>query len=264
MTARPKKGDRSFAGDVTRFEKNIYQTAKGRIREAVLVADLAALIGSARSLKVLDIGAGLGQVNQQFAAAGHQVTHSDIAPEMVEQAKLVHSAAGLAEHYQYLSASLQELPQRLHGQTFDVVLCHAVLEWLAEPERALAHIQPLIAPTGWLSLMFYNRQAKELANLLYGNFDYVRAGLQVKKKVRFSPQQPLQIAQVQDWSLAQGLTLYKHSGVRCVHDYLREREHQDRADLITMELEYRNRDPFRKLGRYQHFLLRKGVADTYL
>lgn len=261
MTAPPKKGDRSFAGDVTRFEKNIYQTAKGRIREAVLVADLATLIASTRPLKVLDIGAGLGQVNQHFAAAGHHVTHTDIAPEMVEQAKSVHKEAGLTNQYAYLSASLQELPQRLQGQSFDVVLCHAVLEWLAEPERALAHIQPLIAPAGWLSLMFYNRQAKELANLVYGNFDYVRAGLHVKKKVRFSPQQPLQIARVHDWTLAQGLTLYKHSGVRCIHDYLRVLEHQDRTDLMTMELEYRNREPFRQLGRYQHFLLRKGVAN---
>ena len=262
MTARHKKGDRSFASDVSRFEKNIYQTSKGRIRQAVLAADLAALISSPGPLRVLDIGAGLGQVNQLFAAAGHQVTHTDIASEMVEQAKLVHTEAGLGERYQYLSASLQALPDQLVGQTFDVILCHAVFEWLAEPERALALIKPLMAAGGWLSLMFYNRQAKEMANLIYGNFDYVRAGLQVKKKVRFSPQQPLDISRVYGWALAQGLTLYKHSGVRCIHDYLRVLDDQQRDDLIQMELDYRQREPFRQFGRYQHFLLRNNVHSN--
>ncbi|MCC5879031.1 MAG: methyltransferase domain-containing protein [Idiomarina sp.] len=259
MTAPHNPSDRSFSADVSRFEKNIYHTAKGRIREAVLAADLAGLIALPGPLKVLDIGAGLGQINQLFAAAGHQVTHTDIAPEMVAQAQAVHQQAGLAGQYQYYAVGLQGLAQSLAGQQFDVILCHAVLEWLAQPERALAQIKPLMAERGWLSLMFYNRDAKEMANLIYGNFDYVRAGLKVKKKVRFSPQQPLQIEQVRNWTLAHNLTLYKHSGVRCIHDYLRVTEHQQRDDLIAMELAYRQREPFRQLGRYQHFLLRTGV-----
>lgn len=251
--------DRAFTNDVSRFQKNIYQTAKGQIRQAVLSADLADLINAPAPLRVLDIGGGIGQVNQYFAQAGHDVTHTDIAPEMVEAAQAAHQQAGLSERYQYLTASLQQLPELLSEQQFDVVLCHAVLEWLAEPSRAVATIAPLIKPGGWLSLMFYNKQAKAMANLVYGNFDYVRAGLKVKKKVRFSPQQPLSIQQVKGWVSGQNLTLCQHSGVRCIHDYLREVSDQSRADLIEMELRFRQQEPFRQLGRYQHFLLRAGV-----
>ena len=260
MTARRNQGDRAFTNDVARFQKNIYQTAKGRIRQAVLQADLADLINAPHPLRVLDIGAGIGQVNQLFAAAGHQVVHSDIAAEMVEAARFAHHDAGLSVQYTYLTASLQQLPEVLTtecaDQQFDVVLCHAVLEWLAEPERALALIKPMIKPQGWLSLMFYNKHAKAMANLVYGNFDYVKAGLKVKKKVRFSPHNPLTIQQVQGWAAGQNLTLCRHSGVRCIHDYLREVQDQSRDDLIAMELSIRQQDPFRPLGRYQHFLLR--------
>lgn len=256
MTVPHKPHDRAFVDDVARFEKNIYQTSKGVIRQAVLAADLAALIASEKPLRVLDVGAGIGQVNQLFARQGHQVVHTDIAPQMVQAAQQAHQQAGLCTQYRYEVAGLQALPERLAGQTFDVILCHAVLEWLAQPERALATLRPLLAEQGWVSLMFYNRRAKEMANLVYGNFDYVRAGLEVKKKVRFSPQRPLYIEHVKDWALAQQLTVFKHSGVRCIHDYLREREDQARDDLVAMELLYRQQDPFRQLGRYQHLLLR--------
>lgn len=256
----PRKPDRSFASDVERFERNIYQTAKGRIRQAVLKADLDALIHHPTKLRVLDIGAGLGQVNRLFAQAGHEVTHTDIAPEMVQRAQQLNAEAGLSDRYQYLSVPLQALPQTLAGQPpFDLVLCHAVLEWLADPAQAIPQIAGLMAPHGWLSLMFYNRRAKEMANLVYGNFDYVKAGLQVKKKVRFSPQSPLEIDKVKDWTLRQRLDLMQHSGVRCVHDYLRDRSHQTRDDLIEMELAYRQVSPFRELGRYQHFVMRKST-----
>lgn len=257
MTAPRKAQDRSFALDVSRFDKNIYQTAKGQIRQAVLKADLAELIGKPQPLRVLDVGAGLGQVNQFFAQGGHFVTHTDIAAEMVEQAKVLHAQAGLSSQYTYIQSGLQALPEHLtDAPLFDVILCHAVLEWLQEPEQALRILTPLLKENGWLSLMFYNRRAKEMANLIYGNFDYVKAGLQVKKKVRFSPQNPLTIEKVYGWSLAQGLALHTHSGVRCIHDYLRQPEHQAREDLIEMELTYRNKEPFRQLGRYQHFLMR--------
>lgn len=257
MTAPRKVQDRSFASDVSRFEKNIYQTAKGQIRQAVLKADLAELIEKPQPLRVLDVGAGLGQVNQLFAQGGHHVTHTDIAAEMIEQAQTLHAKAGLSSQYTYIHSGLQDLPEHLkETPLFDVILCHAVLEWLHEPEQALRILTPLLKENGWLSLMFYNRQAKEMANLIYGNFDYVKAGLEVKKKVRFSPQNPLTIEKVYDWSLAQGFTLHTHSGVRCIHDYLRDPEHRTRKDLIEMELAYRSKEPFRQLGRYQHFLMR--------
>ena len=259
MTApRKPHRDRSFSSDVERFQKNIYATSKGRIREAVLSADLQTLIHHEKPLRVLDVGAGQGQVNQLFAAQGHQVTHTDIAEEMVAAARQQHAALGLSALYQYHTCALQALPSLLaEHQPFDVVLCHAVLEWLAQPADALRTLTGLLKPGGWLSLMFYNRQAQEMANLVYGNFDYINAGLQVKKKVRFSPQQPLAIAQVKNWATAQGLDLVQHSGVRCIHDYLRDLSHQSRDDLLEMELRYRQREPFRQLGRYQHFLLRK-------
>ncbi|WP_113905770.1 methyltransferase domain-containing protein [Aliidiomarina celeris] len=245
--------DRVFSSDALRFAKNIYDTPKGRIRQAVLQADLAFL--RSQSPEVLDIGAGLGQINQWLAQGGARVTHVDASADMVHEAQRRHAEAGLAASYSYQVAPLQNLTS-LEKQ-YDVVLCHAALEWLDNPFQAIAIAFSRLKPGGWLSLMFYNRHAKVMANMVFGNHDYVAAGLQVKKKVRFSPEQPLEIQQVQSWVAQFPCTLYRHSGIRCFNDFLKEPERMNEAQLVALELKFRHTEPYRSLGRYQHFLIRK-------
>ncbi|WP_411358326.1 methyltransferase domain-containing protein [Pseudidiomarina salilacus] len=257
--SKPKK-DQSFAGLTNKFAKNIYATPKGKLRLAVLERDLAPWFQQQRQLRVLDIGAGLGQFSENFARHGHRVTHTDIAADMVAAAQQQHHAKGLAAHYEYHTAALQELPAVLGKQQYDVVLCHAVLEWLAEPQQALAVLKQFVATNGLLSLMFYNRDAKIMANMVFGNFDYVAAELKVKKRVRMSPQQPIAPADMQAWLTQQGLTVTAKTGVRCFHDYLRKPadaiEHFDQ--LVELEMRYNQTEPFAALGRYQHWQIQHG------
>ena len=255
MSKQPQ--DRSFSGMSDKFARNIYATGKGKIRLAVLQRDLQPFVEQPRALRILDIGAGLGQLSQIFAAAGHHITHTDIAAEMVDAAASSHAVAGLQAQYRYLTASLQQLPELLAAEQFDLVLCHAVLEWLADPAAALAICQQFMAPQGYLSLMFYNRDAKLLANVIYGNFDYVNDDLLVKKKVKLSPQQPLDPRQVEIWLAQLQLKINQQTGVRCFHDYLRHRADQVRFDeLLALELRFNQQPPFQQIGRYLHWLIR--------
>ena len=255
----PKK-DQSFAGLTGKFAKNIYATPKGKLRLAVLERDLAPWYQRQAPLRVLDIGAGLGQFSENFAHQGHKVTHTDIAADMVAAAQQQHEARGLAAQYQYHTASLQELPKILGEQQYDVVLCHAVLEWLAEPQLALPILKQFMAKDGLLSLMFYNRDAKIMANMVFGNFDYVAADLQVKKRVRMSPQQPIAPAEMAIWLRRQQLAVTSKTGVRCFHDYLRKPadalEHFEQ--LVELEMRYNQTEPFAALGRYQHWQIQHG------
>lgn len=253
-----KTADTSFQGITSKFSKNIYATSKGRIRLAVLARDLKPLLEQPTTtpMRILDIGAGLGQVNHWFAAAGHQVMHTDIAAEMVAQAAQVHQQAGLGEQYQYLCAALQDLPTHLGEQKYDLVICHAVLEWLQDPQAAIAILKGFLSADGCLSLMFYNRDAKLFANTIYGNFDYVQNDLQVKKKVRLSPQQPIRPADMDAWLAAEQLQVLGKTGVRCFHDYLREPQRDQNADaLLELELKYNREAPYQAMGRYQHWLI---------
>lgn len=224
---------------------------------AVLKRDLQSLIDGPKRT-ILDVGAGLGQVNEWFLSQGHHVIHSDISLEMVQEAQQRHEQLGLGRFSQYIAAPLNELPEHLPDQQFSLILCHAMLEWIDDGEQAVRQLSALLKPGGVLSLMFYNRNAKIMANAVYGNFDYIARGLKVKKTVRLSPQTPHDPQQVEHWLTTAGLHITQQTGVRCFHDYLRDINDQQRFDeLLELELAYNQRSPFKELGRYQHWLIEK-------
>lgn len=255
MTNRTR--DRNFDSIAAKFQQNIYQTSKGRLREAVLQRDLAECPELQQPTQVLDIGAGQGQLSLWLAQQGHQVTLTDISAEMLAFATERAEQLGCQAQIRTQVAGLQEVVETMPAAP--VVLCHAVLEWLAEPQAAIQQLFALTKPGGLLSLMFYNIDAKRLSNIIYGNFEYVQRDLVVKKKVNLSPQHPLDPQQVMRWCEQQGFELLQKTGVRCFHDYLRDRTLQDSAfeQLLMTELRFNRQEPYASLGRYQHLLLRR-------
>lgn len=256
MTTK-QQTDRNFDSIAAKFQQNIYQTSKGKLRQLVLQRDLAEFAPLATSPDILDVGAGQGQLALWLAERGHRLTLTDLSGEMLTMAAERATALGLSGQISLQQIGLQQLAEQ--GQQYPMVLCHAVLEWLADPQQAIADLYRLVAPGGALSLMFYNVDAKRSSNILYGNFDYVQRDLVYKKKVSLSPQHPLDPAAVLDWCQQAGFTLYSKTGVRCFHDYLRDRTLQERefAQLLAMELRFNRTEPYASLGRYQHLLLEK-------
>ncbi|WP_213994686.1 methyltransferase [Arsukibacterium sp.] len=256
-----KETDRSFDGIAAKFQRNIYQSSKGAIRQHVLLRDLTTLPVLQSQCQVLDVGAGQGQLSLALAKMGHHVHLTDISAEMLAIAAEAAAAQGLAvsgpaAQLRFSKLSLAELSRQTQQQ-YPLVLCHAMLEWLAQPDAALNQLYQLVAPGGVLSLMYYNKDAKRLSNILYGNFDYVAADFKVKKKVSLSPQNPLEPVMVEQWYQQAGFSLLSKTGVRCFHDYLQNRSMQQShfAQLLELELQYNRQEPYASLGRYTHLML---------
>ncbi len=250
------KSDRNFDSIAGKFQQNIYNTTKGRLRQLVLQRDLLELaLLSQPGCRVLDVGGGQGQLALWLAGLGHQVTLTDLSGEMLALAQQAATAQQLKVQIQQWS--LQQLAEQ--QQSAPLVLCHAVLEWLAEPADAIRQLYQLVEPGGVLSLMFYNVDAKRFSNIVYGNFNYVLRDLAYKKKVSLSPQNPLDPRDVSDWCQQAGFIQLSKTGVRCFHDYLRDRTEQETEfdKLLEVELRYNRTEPYASLGRYQHLLLQK-------
>ena len=245
--------DRHFDQLATRFAEKIYGGAKGAIRLAVLQADLTESL-PARPLRVLDVGAGLGHMSLWLAQLGHDVTLAEPAGPMIEGARQRLDEAGLKATF--IQAPWQELPQRL-SEPYDLVLCHAVLEWLAEPFTILPVLHQLTRQDGWLSLAFYNRDALIYRNLLKGHFRKMRRNTLAGEKQSLTPQEPLDPRELA--AQIEGLwRVETRSGVRVFHDYMPV-EFQARAelaDLVDMELAHRRHPAFAGLGRYLHWMCR--------
>jgi S-adenosylmethionine-dependent methyltransferase len=245
--------DRHFDELATRFAEKIYGGAKGAIRLAVLQADLQEALPQ-RPLRVLDIGAGLGHMSLWLAEQGHDVTVTEPAAPMLQGARERFAAAG--RQAQFIQAAWQELPGLLE-QPYDLVVCHAVLEWLAEPYSILPVLQQLCKPDGWLSLAFYNKDALIYRNLLKGHLRKLRKEEFAGEKQSLTPQRPLDprelAAQIEvDWHVE------SRSGVRVFHDYMPQhfQAKAELADLLEMELAHRRHPAFAGLGRYLHWICR--------
>jgi S-adenosylmethionine-dependent methyltransferase len=237
----------------TRFAEKIYGGAKGAIRLAVLQADLVESLPD-RPLRVLDIGAGLGHMSLWLVERGHHVTLAEPAAPMLEGARQRFTDAG--QTATFIQAPWQALPDIL-TERYDLVICHAVLEWLAEPFTILPVLHQLTEPDGWLSLAFYNRDALIYRNLLKGHFRKMRKNTLAGEKQSLTPQEPLDPRELAA-QLGSQWRVETQSGVRVFHDYMPV-EFQARADLqdlLEMELAHRRHPAFAGLGRYLHWMCR--------
>lgn len=249
--------DKNFDKLAHKFAKNIYGTPKGEIRAAVLWRDLSSALApfGDKKLRILDAGGGFGFFSQKLARLGHEVVLCDISQEMLIQAQAHIDASTEPLNIELIHAPIQALSVEQNG-VFDLILCHAVVEWLTDAQRTMEGLLTMLKPNGLFSLMFYNKEAMRFHALVSGNFDYVAADLKVKKKVRLTPTHPLYIQEVKQWFTDWEMTLISQSGVRVIHDYLKKSQAADfdYQQLLQMELEYSQREPYISLGRYVHFL----------
>src|SRR5690606_3899225 len=93
-----------------------------------------------RPLRILDAGGGQGQFSLRLARAGHRLVICDISAEMLNLAQTEVSKNGLDGTVTLVNCALQELPRHLENCQFDLVLCHAVMEWMAEPQTLLLYL----------------------------------------------------------------------------------------------------------------------------
>lgn len=245
--------DRHFDELAVRFAEKIYGGNKGAIRLAVLQADLSEAL-PARRLRVLDVGAGLGHMSLWLAQQGHEVTLTEPAAPMLEGARQRFAEAGVAATF--IQAPWQELPGQFDAP-FDLLICHAVLEWLAEPASILPVLHGLCAPEGWLSLAFYNKDALIYRNLLKGHFRKLRKAQFAGEGQSLTPQQPLDPRELAV-QLAPLWAVESQSGIRVFHDYMPPafQDKASSADLLEMELAHRRHPSFAGLGRYLHWICR--------
>lgn len=241
--------DQSFDRIAEKFEKNIYGTTKGRLRHELLVHYLHQHLPKT-PVRVLDAGGGTGVMTQTLAELGHQVTLNDVSADALAIAR-----QKLA-NYPQVSYHCGPLQALIELGEFELVLCHAVLEWLSRPLDALDSLLQNLAPGGQLSLSFFNRDAHVFSNLIYGNFDYIDKDFVVPNRVRLNPNNAVCPSQVLDFLQASGLQVVHKAGIRCFHDYVRDKSIQTShyEQIKAKELEYGTRHPYLWLGRYFHLI----------
>lgn len=254
------KQDRNFDDLSHKFKRKIYDSPKGAIRLEVVWEDLLACVPELQGppLRILDAGAGMGQIALRLARLGHEVVLCDHSAEMLSLAQQCFTNELPDANVRFIHVPVQQLHAHVDGQ-FDLVLFHAVLEWLAEPETTLREVLRWCRPGAALSLLFYNRHALTYLNLIKGNLRKVAAGDYQGDAHSLTPTHPLDPDEVRNWLESSGMTIMRKSGVRFFYDMMWPEARNGRSleDLLLLERTLARQEPFASLGRYVHLLARR-------
>jgi 2-polyprenyl-6-hydroxyphenyl methylase/3-demethylubiquinone-9 3-methyltransferase len=124
-----------------------------------------------RGTRVADVGCGGGLLSEALAKAGAIVTAIDLAPEVIEVAKLhLHETnAGLSSPLaiDYRLCSSRDLAAG-EPAVFDAVCCMELIEHVPDPAALVADLATLLKPGGKLFLSTLNRTAASFATAIIG------------------------------------------------------------------------------------------------
>jgi len=155
---------------------------------------------------VLDVGCGGGLLTESLARAGAGVTGIDLAPGMIEVARLHAAESGLTIDYRVASA--EELARESPGR-FAVVTCMEMLEHVPDPAAMVATLARLLSPGGALFVSTINRNLKSFLLAIVGA-EYV---LRVIPPGTHEYERLIVPSELARWARAAGLTLAELAGI---------------------------------------------------
>ena len=155
---------------------------------------------------VLDVGCGGGLLAEALARAGAQVSAIDLAPGMIEVARLHAAEAGLSIDYQLAPAEELAAARR---EEFDVVTCMEMLEHVPDPAGMLGSLSQLLRPGGDLFVSTLNRNLRSFLTAIVGG-EYL---LRLIPRGTHEYERLIRPAELARWARAAGLTLETMAGI---------------------------------------------------
>lgn len=133
MTAKADTG--RFQSGADKYAAYL-ETPEGRLRSDLAFANLQDFLPpphSKPSMRALDLGCGTGGAALRLARLGMNVTLLDSSPAMLEISKRAAQEAGVTDNVALQRGDATLLPDLFRAGSFDVILCHNVLEFLDDP-----------------------------------------------------------------------------------------------------------------------------------
>jgi S-adenosylmethionine-dependent methyltransferase len=245
------------------------KTPQGRLRTDLAFANLQELLpqpAPPRLFRALDIGSGSGNIAVRLAQLGVHVALLDSSSAMLEIANHRAREAGVAANVVLKQGDATQVADLFPGESFDLILCHNVLEFLDDP-RAVLHgaAQAMRDSTATLSVLVRNRAGEVFKSAIQaGNLAAAEHCLTAEwgneslfgSPVRLFTPDSLRAA-LKDAPLA----VIAERGVRVLSDYLPPTvlRDGDYARILALERKLGGRPEFAAVARYTQYLIR--LAD---
>lgn len=241
------------------------RTPEGRLRLDLAFANVQEFLPKdTRSLRALDLGAGTGATAVRLAQLGFHVSALDASPPMLDLVKRAAQEAGVTEKIELKHGDAAEIAKLFSPGSFDVILCHNILEYVDEPSVVLRSAAGMLRDASSIVSVLVRNQRGEVLKAAIKNGDLAAAEKSLAAewgneslyggRVRLFTAEGLRVMMSEA-----SLTVITERGVRVMSDYLpssisRDDEYQRIFDL---ESKLGRRSEFAAIARYTHCLARR-------
>jgi S-adenosylmethionine-dependent methyltransferase len=263
MSAGP--GSERFQSGANKYAAYL-ETLGGRLRSDLAFANLQDFLPqqAEQPLRALDLGCGTGATAVRLARLGIDVTAVDCSAAMLDIAQRAALEGGVAEKIVVKHGEAAQLASLFPARSFDVILCHNILEYVDDPGAVLRDAARALRGSSAIVSVLVRTQAGEVlkAAIRAGDLDEAENGLMAEwgeeslygGRVRLFSNDSMQ-----RMLKAASLTLMVERGVRVVADYLPPAVSRDAEYQRILELERKlgMRPEFAAVARYRQCLARR-------
>ena len=161
-----------FQSEVAKYAAYL-ETPEGRLRSDLTFANLQDFLPprTVGSLCALDLGCGTGETGVRLARLGMDVTLLDSSPAMLDIAARTSREAGVTNQVALQHADAAQVANLFRERSFDVVLCHNLLEYVDDPVAVLhSAARVLRDPSSIISILVRNQAGEVFKSAIRGRF----------------------------------------------------------------------------------------------
>ena len=200
--------------------------------------------------RVLDFGSGFGLVASHLAKE-NQVLAVEPNEEMV--------ALRVQDHpYQQFVGSLDQLAS-LEDDSFEVILCHNVLEYVEDRKLVLEEFTRLLKPGGLLSIVRHNEVGRVLQTVVFENDTRKALALLAGQDLETHSMGLAQAYNLDAVVEDLALEVQNYQGIRVFYGLQDNRfkgQEGWRESMLQMELAVCQQSPYRDMAFFQHYTLK--------
>lgn len=242
---------------------------EGRLRLDIAFANLQDFLPhTTQSLLALDIGGGTGALAVRLAQLGIHVTLLDSSEPMLDLAKGAAHHAGVTDRIALRHGAAAQLANLLHGQSFDVILCHNLLEYVDAPGAVLCSAAEALRDSSSIISILVRNQAGEVfkAAIQDGDLAATESNLTADwaRESLYGGNVRLFTAEgLQTLLLESSLAITAERGVRVLSDYLPpsvSRVHEY-GRIFELERKLGKLPEFAAVARYTHCLAHRTAGS---
>jgi 2-polyprenyl-3-methyl-5-hydroxy-6-metoxy-1,4-benzoquinol methylase len=211
----------------------------------------------------LDLGCGTGALSLRLAREGWSVCAADSSEAMIEIARESARREGCEDGIEFFRLDAPRAADVFGPKKFSAVVCHNVLEYVADPASVVSAAGRVLAPGGLVSLVARNRAGEALRDAVkLHDLDSAERALtaaSVRESLYGGPARLFDAESLHELAREAGLETVAVRGVRVVADYLPASLSENEelyARLLAFELRLGAHTDFRPVARYVQLIAR--------